>query len=100
MIPLNGQVWLYPGQLVVWLLVGLIAGGLAARIMGSGSGLLDDLVLGLVGAFAGGSVVGLLSTSTVAFVGSIVGSAVAAVLALAVSRMLRSGIPEDTIIRF
>jgi len=44
-----------------WLLVGLIAGFLASRVMrGGGYGLVGDIVVGLLGAFIGGWVAGLL----------------------------------------
>jgi uncharacterized membrane protein YeaQ/YmgE (transglycosylase-associated protein family) len=41
--------------IIAWLLLGLIAGWIASKIMhGSGSGLVMNLVLGVVGAFVGG----------------------------------------------
>ena len=40
--------------ILTWLLVGLIAGVLASLIVGSGYGLLGDIVIGIVGAFVGG----------------------------------------------
>jgi uncharacterized membrane protein YeaQ/YmgE (transglycosylase-associated protein family) len=40
---------------LAWIVVGLIAGWLASRVMkGHGSGLVGDLVLGVVGALLGG----------------------------------------------
>ncbi|MFZ1240219.1 MAG: GlsB/YeaQ/YmgE family stress response membrane protein [Anaerolineae bacterium] len=40
---------------LAWIVVGLIAGWLASRVMkGRGSGLVGDLVLGVVGALLGG----------------------------------------------
>lgn len=44
-----------------WLLVGLIAGFLASRVMrGGGYGLIGDIVVGLIGAFIGGWLAGIL----------------------------------------
>ena len=44
-----------------WLLVGLVAGFLASRVMrGGGYGLVGDIVVGLIGAVIGGWVAGLL----------------------------------------
>ncbi len=44
-----------------WIVLGLIAGWIASKIMqGSGSGLVMNLVLGIVGAFVGGLLFGLL----------------------------------------
>src|SRR5260370_28035327 len=38
-----------------WLLVGLVAGFLASRVMrGGGYGLIGDIIVGLIGAFIGG----------------------------------------------
>ena len=44
-----------------WLVVGLIAGFLASRVMrGGGYGLIGDIVVGLIGAFIGGWLAGYL----------------------------------------
>jgi uncharacterized membrane protein YeaQ/YmgE (transglycosylase-associated protein family) len=52
---------LNPGGIVAWLVVGLAAGWLAAKVMGGGGyGLFGDLVLGLIGALVGGLLFGLL----------------------------------------
>src|SRR5437764_167779 len=52
---------LHPGGIVAWLVVGLVAGWLAAKVMGGGGyGLFGDIILGLVGALVGGLLFGLL----------------------------------------
>ena len=71
-----------PGGLIAWLVVGLIAGGLAGQFMkGGGYGVVGDIVLGIIGAIIGGllfsfllpgSSVGLLGSIVVAFVGAVV----------------------------
>ena len=63
-----------------WLLVGLVAGFLASRVMrGGGYGLIGDIVVGLIGAFIGGWLAGFLGlggssslivTIVIAFVGA------------------------------
>jgi len=63
-----------------WLVVGLVAGFLASRVMrGGGYGLIGDIVVGLIGAFIGGwlaSVLGiggsgsLIVTIIIAFIGA------------------------------
>ena len=71
--------------LLAWIVVGLVAGWLASRVMkGHGSGLVGDLVLGVVGALLGGflasallkipdAVNGINVTSIlVAFVGAVI----------------------------
>jgi uncharacterized membrane protein YeaQ/YmgE (transglycosylase-associated protein family) len=65
-----------------WLIVGLIAGFLAGKIMkGSGYGTLMDIVLGIVGAFVGGFLMrlvgfagegGLIYTILVATLGAVI----------------------------
>ena len=40
--------------LLLWAVIGLIAGWLASAVMGSGFGLVGDMVIGVVGAFIGG----------------------------------------------
>ena len=65
---------------LVWLVVGLIAGVLAALVVGSGHGLIVNIVIGIVGAFIGGALFraldiatpfgGLAGTIFVAFIGA------------------------------
>jgi len=63
---------LEPGGIVAWLVVGLIAGWLAGKVMsGAGYGLVGDIVLGLVGAVIGGFVFGLIVPGDAGFWGSI-----------------------------
>lgn len=65
---------LEPGGLLAWLVVGLIAGFLASRVMrGGGYGVIGDIVVGIVGAFIGGWLAGFVSFgATYGFIGSIV----------------------------
>jgi uncharacterized membrane protein YeaQ/YmgE (transglycosylase-associated protein family) len=42
-------------NILAWLVLGLIAGWIASRVMGTGGyGLIGDIVVGIVGAFVGG----------------------------------------------
>ena len=70
-------------SILAWLVVGLIAGFLASKVINkTGSGLVVDIVLGVVGALVGGFLFGLIGHSAptginiysifVAFVGSVV----------------------------
>lgn len=68
-------------NLIWFLLVGLIAGWLAGRVMQRGFGLIGNLVIGVLGAIIGGYLFGLLNLSigggilgsiVVAFVGAVV----------------------------
>ncbi len=68
-------------DLVTWLVVGLVAGVLAALLVG-GVGLIGDIVVGIVGAFVGGWIFrqlgvsspfqGLGGTIFTAFIGAVV----------------------------
>ncbi len=62
-----------PGGIIAWLVVGLIAGFLAGRVMrGAGYGIVGDIFMGLIGAFVGGLVFGLIYTGSEGFWGSVV----------------------------
>jgi uncharacterized membrane protein YeaQ/YmgE (transglycosylase-associated protein family) len=41
-------------SLIVILIIGLVAGWLAGKLMGGGFGLIGDIVIGVIGAFIGG----------------------------------------------
>ncbi len=59
---------------ILWLLIiGLVAGWLASRIMrGGGYGLVGDLIVGVVGAFLGGWLFNLLGISLGGLLGQLV----------------------------
>jgi uncharacterized membrane protein YeaQ/YmgE (transglycosylase-associated protein family) len=80
-----------PGGLIAWLVVGLVAGWLAGRIMkGGGYGLIGDIVLGIVGAYFGGFIFTLVfPDSSVRFIGSIVVAVIGAIILIAVVRALK-----------
>jgi uncharacterized membrane protein YeaQ/YmgE (transglycosylase-associated protein family) len=74
-----------PGTVLVWVLIGLVAGFLASKVMlGHGMGVFADIAVGIVGALAGGflfSQLGItltvpdhpiISQILVAFIGAIV----------------------------
>lgn len=78
---LYADIVLNPGGVVAWVVVGLVAGFLAGRVMkGEGYGLAGDLVVGLVGALVGGFLfeyfvqgdLGLFGSILVAFLGACV----------------------------
>jgi uncharacterized membrane protein YeaQ/YmgE (transglycosylase-associated protein family) len=59
------SVTLDPESLLVWALIGLIAGFLASRVMtGHGMGLLGDILVGIVGAIGGGFLARYLGVTT------------------------------------
>ena len=79
-----------PGGLLAWLIVGLIAGFLASRVMrGGGYGVIGDIVVGIIGAFIGGWVSGLLGIgSSYGLLGSIVIAFLGACLLLVLLRAI------------
>jgi uncharacterized membrane protein YeaQ/YmgE (transglycosylase-associated protein family) len=50
-------------DIVTWLIVGLVAGVLAAMLVG-GVGLIGDIIVGIIGAFVGGWIFDQLGVST------------------------------------
>jgi uncharacterized membrane protein YeaQ/YmgE (transglycosylase-associated protein family) len=81
---------LEPGGLLMWLIVGLIAGWLAGQFMkGGGYGLVGDIVVGIIGAFVGGLLFGVLMPgASVGFVGSIVVAFIGAIVLIGLLRAL------------
>ena len=80
--------------IVVWIVVGGIAGFVASKVLtGKGMGLLWDIVAGILGAFLGGWLAGLvgISVSPGTFtVGGLVSAFVGAVILLLVFRAVTS----------
>jgi uncharacterized membrane protein YeaQ/YmgE (transglycosylase-associated protein family) len=79
------------GGLIWWIVVGLIAGWLAGKVMkGGGFGVLMDIVIGMVGAIIGGWVFGLLGIySNGGLIGSVLVAFVGAVILLWLVRMIK-----------
>ncbi len=72
-------------EIVIWLVVGVVAGWLASQIMRSKRGLISYALLGIVGAIVSGFVFSVLDLSIASNVlGQIVIATVGAVLILAV----------------
>jgi uncharacterized membrane protein YeaQ/YmgE (transglycosylase-associated protein family) len=91
-VPLS--VSLQPGSWLMWILVGLIAGAIAARVVaGRGFGCVADIVVGVAGAVIGGYLIGAIFgvNTTVGFWGSIVVAFIGAAILLAVLKLLSGG---------
>ena len=83
---------LSPGGILLWLLVGLIAGWAAGQVSrGHGFGVVGNILIGLVGAVVGGYLAGFLVTGTVGFIGSVVVAFFGAVILLTLVRMVGGG---------
>ena len=77
-------------SIILWIVVGIIAGWLAGKIMkGKGFGLIGDLIIGVIGAFLGGWLFGLLHISIGAgIIGSLITAVVGALVLLFVVRLI------------
>lgn len=78
------------GTLVIWLLIGLIAGWLAGELTkGSGFGLIGNIIIGVIGAVLGGIVLGLIGIDPGGFVGEVVQAVIGALFLLALISIVR-----------
>jgi uncharacterized membrane protein YeaQ/YmgE (transglycosylase-associated protein family) len=83
-----------PGSWFAWVVVGLIAGAIAARVVaGRGFGCLADIVVGVAGAIIGGFLLSSLfgASGSVGFFGSIVVAFIGAAVLLAALKLLSGG---------
>jgi uncharacterized membrane protein YeaQ/YmgE (transglycosylase-associated protein family) len=77
-------------SLIWWIIVGLIAGWAAGKIMrGGGYGPLMDIVLGIVGAVVGGWLLGALGIYAGGLIGTILVAIVGAVFLIWLSRLIK-----------
>ena len=70
-------------------IVGIVAGWIAERILNRHHGIFTNLIVGLIGAFLGGWLAGLAGIQFAGMVGSLIVSTVGAVLLLAVLGIFR-----------
>jgi uncharacterized membrane protein YeaQ/YmgE (transglycosylase-associated protein family) len=77
--------------IIVWLLIGAIAGWLAGTLVkGGGFGLLGDIVVGIIGAFIGGWLAGVLHIHLGSgLISSILTAAAGAIVLLVILRAVR-----------
>jgi uncharacterized membrane protein YeaQ/YmgE (transglycosylase-associated protein family) len=77
---------------ISWIVIGLIAGWLAAQLLGARGGVLNNLAVGLIGGVLGGFLFRHLSTDPRPnFFGSLLTATVGAVLVLLIWRLIRRG---------
>jgi uncharacterized membrane protein YeaQ/YmgE (transglycosylase-associated protein family) len=91
---LAGHLNLDPGSWISWIIVGLIAGAIAARVVaGRGFGCIADIVVGVAGAILGGFMLSALfgASGTVGFWGSLVVAFIGAAVLLAALKALSGG---------
>ncbi|MFQ5751203.1 MAG: GlsB/YeaQ/YmgE family stress response membrane protein [bacterium] len=70
-------------NIILFLLIGLVAGWLAGQIMkGRGFGLIGNLVVGVIGAFIGGFLFSSLGVASFGLVGTLIAALVGAIILL------------------
>ena len=75
-----------------WLIVGLIAGFLASRVMsGGGYGLVGDIVVGIIGAIVGGWLASLVGLGSYGLIGTIVVAFIGACILIAIVHAVSGG---------
>lgn len=78
-------------SIVVWLLIGLIAGWLAGEVTrGVGYGTVGNIIVGIIGAVVGGLVLGALGVDPGGFVGEVVQAFIGALVFLALLSVIRT----------
>jgi len=77
-------------SLIWFLLIGLIAGWLAGKVMrGGGFGVVGDMIVGIIGALLGGWLFGLLGIHAGGLIGAIITAFVGAVVLLFLLRLIK-----------
>ncbi len=78
--------------IIIWLLIGLVAGWLASQVMHSPHGILMDLILGIVGSLVGGFLASaIFGWKPQSITGSLIVAFVGAVLLIALHRAIFGG---------
>lgn len=79
--------------IILWIIFGALVGWIASAIMGTGYGLLMDIVIGVVGAVVGGWLMSLFGSGGVSGFNlySFVVALIGAVVLIAIVRALRHG---------
>ena len=76
--------------LIIFLLIGAVAGWLAGVIMkGGGFGLVGNIVVGIIGSLIGGWLFGLLGIGAGGLIGSIIAAVVGAIILLAIIGLIK-----------
>lgn len=77
-------------NLIYWVVVGLIAGWAAGKIMkGGGYGVAMDIVLGIIGAVVGGWLMGFFGIHAGGLIGTIVVAIIGAVFLIWLTRLIK-----------
>jgi len=80
-----------PVGIIVWLVLGAIAGFIAGKIMNTGGSLVTNIIVGIIGAFIGGIIFSALGIGGGGLIGSIITAVVGAVVLLFVLGLVQKG---------
>ncbi len=77
-------------NIILWIILGALAGWIAGMIMVSTHGLLEDIILGIIGAFLGGFIMDLLGYAGITGfnVYSLVVAVIGAIIVIYLGRLL------------
>ena len=76
--------------IIWWIVVGLIAGWAAGKIMkGGGYGMIADILLGIVGGVVGGCVIRMVGLGSGGFIWSIIVAILGAVILIWITRLIK-----------
>ncbi len=77
-------------QIVIWIVIGGIAGFLAKAVIGASLGLIGTIIVGILGGLLGGWLFGLLGISILpGFFGDVITALVGAIILLLILRLIR-----------
>ena len=77
-------------DLIIFLVIGAVAGWLAGLIMkGGGYGLIGDIVVGVIGSVIGGWLFGVFGIAVGGLIGSIIAAVVGAIILIAILRLIK-----------
>ena len=81
------------GEILSWIIIGLIAGALAKLIMPGDDpgGIIVTILIGIVGAFVGGFLTSLVGIGSGGFIWTIIVATVGAIILLAIYRAVIGG---------
>lgn len=79
-----------PQGIIIWLVIGAVAGWLAGQIVkGGGFGLVGDIIVGIIGSVIGGWIFGSYVVGVPGVLGAIIGSTIGAVVLLFIIKLVR-----------
>lgn len=80
-------------SIILWIVFGALAGWIASMLMGSGGGLLSDIIVGIIGAILGGAIMTMLGQGDVSGFNlySLMVAVLGSVILIAIMRFVRKG---------